>query len=97
MGKIPLDIVYTLVYTSIVRWINMQTTKVFKSGNSQAVRIPQEYQVTEEELMINKIGNTIVLFPKNDPWELFKKSLTEFGDDYFKDGRNQPKIQKRRS
>jgi antitoxin VapB len=75
----------------------MQTAKVFKSGNSQAVRIPQEYQVDEEELMINKIGNTIVLFPKNDPWELFKKSLTEFSDDYFKDGRNQPKIQKRRS
>jgi antitoxin VapB len=75
----------------------MQSTKVFKSGNSQAIRIPQEYQVDEEELMINKIGNTIVLFPKNDPWELFKKSLTEFSDDYFKDGRNQPKIQKRRS
>jgi hypothetical protein len=41
----------------------MQTTKVFKSGNS--------------------------------PWQLFKKSLTEFTDDYFNDGRNQPKIQKR--
>jgi antitoxin VapB len=75
----------------------MQTTKVFKSGNSQAIRIPKEYQVDEEELIINKIGNTIVLFSKNDPWEFFKKSLTEFSDDYFIDGRNQPKIQKRGS
>jgi antitoxin VapB len=75
----------------------MQTTKVFKSGNSQAIRIPKEYQVDEEELIINKVGNTIILFPKNDPWQLFKKSLTEFTNDYFTGGRNQPKIQKRGS
>ncbi|MDR1505970.1 MAG: type II toxin-antitoxin system VapB family antitoxin [Treponema sp.] len=74
----------------------MQTTKVFKSGNSQAIRIPKEYQVDVEELIINKIGNTIVLFSQNDPWELFKKSLTEFTEDYFIEGRNQPEIQKRR-
>jgi antitoxin VapB len=73
----------------------MQTTKVFKSGNSQAIRIPKEYQVDGDELFINKIGNTIILFPKDDPWELFKKSLTEFSDDFLSDGRNQPKMQKR--
>jgi antitoxin VapB len=73
----------------------MQTTKVFKSGNSQAIRIPKEYQVDVDELIINKVGNTIILFPENDPWELFKKSLTEFTDDYFSEGRNQPKLQDR--
>ena len=75
----------------------MKTVKVFKSGNSQAVRIPREFQITEEELVINKIGNTIVLFPRNDPWELFKRSLEEFSDDFFADGRKQPEMQKRRS
>jgi antitoxin VapB len=74
----------------------MHTTKVFKSGNSQAIRIPKEYQVEDEELIINKVGNTIILFPKNDPWGLFKKSLGEFTGDYFVEGRNQPKAQKRR-
>jgi antitoxin VapB len=74
----------------------MFTTKVFKSGNSQAIRIPKEYQMDGEELYINKIGNTIILFPKNDPWDLFKKSLTDFSDDYFISGRNQPKMQKRK-
>ncbi|GHV26041.1 antitoxin [Spirochaetia bacterium] len=73
----------------------MQTTKVFKSGNSQAIRIPKEYQVEGDELVINKIGNTLILFPKDDPWELFKKSLTEFSDDFFADGREQPEMQKR--
>jgi antitoxin VapB len=75
----------------------MQTTKVFKSGNSQAIRIPKEYQVDDDELFINKIGNTIILFSKKDPLELFKKSLTEFSDDFMEDGRNQPEMQKRRS
>ena len=73
----------------------MKTVKVFKSGNSQAVRIPKEYQVNEEELIINKIGNTIILFPGDDPWKLFRKSLQEFSDDFFVDGRKQPVIQKR--
>ena len=74
----------------------MLTTKVFKSGNSQAIRIPKEYQIDTDELFINKIGNTIIIFPKNDPWEIFKESLIGFSDDFFADGRNQPKMQKRR-
>jgi antitoxin VapB len=75
----------------------MKTVKVFKSGNSQAIRIPKEYQVNEEELIINKIGNSIILFPRNDPWDLFKKSLSEFSDDFFAEGRKQPAMQKRDS
>ena len=74
----------------------MKTVKVFKSGNSKAVRIPKEYLINEEELFINKVGNTIVLFPHDDPWELFKKSLEDFSDDFFSEGRRQPAMQKRR-
>ena len=74
----------------------MKTVKVFKSGNSQALRIPKEFQIDESELIINKIGNTIILFPQNDPWKLFKNSLNEFSDDFFIDGRKQPEIQKRK-
>jgi antitoxin VapB len=73
----------------------MKTVKVFKSGNSQAVRIPKEYLIKEEELIINKVGNTIILFPRDDPWDLFKKSLQDFSDDFFSDGRRQPAMQKR--
>ena len=74
----------------------MKTVKVFKSGNSQAVRIPVEYQIDGKELVINKIGNTIILFPVEDPWNVFKQSLDEFSDDFFSDGRKQPAMQKRR-
>jgi antitoxin VapB len=73
----------------------MKTVKVFKSGNSQAVRIPKEYLIKEDELIINKVGNTIILFPRDDPWELFKRSLQDFSDDFFSEGRKQPAMQKR--
>jgi antitoxin VapB len=69
--------------------------KVFKNGNSQAIRIPKEFYVTERELLIQKIGNTLVLSPVHDPWQLFRKSLAEFSDDYFEEGRFQPDMQER--
>ena len=73
----------------------MLTSKVFISGNSQAIRLPKEYQVDEKELYIQKVGNTIILFPKSDPWDAFERSLTQFSDDFLSDGRKQPKMQKR--
>jgi antitoxin VapB len=73
----------------------MLSSKVFISGNSQAIRLPKEYQVEEKELYIQKIGRTIILFPKKNPWETFENSLTEFSDDFMKDGRNQPNVQER--
>ena len=48
-----------------------------------------------KELYIKKIGKTIILFPKNDPWEAFERSLSEFSEDFMVDGRNQPKMQER--
>ena len=73
----------------------MYTTKIFKSGNSQAVRIPKEYKIEGNELFINKIGNSIIICPKNDPWKTLMESLSDFSNDYFRGGRNQPKTQKR--
>jgi antitoxin VapB len=73
----------------------MLSTKVFISGNSQAIRLPREYQVDDKELYIQKIGNTILLIPKTNPWETFEKSLSEFSDDFMVDGRNQPGMQER--
>ncbi len=73
----------------------MLSSKVFISGNSQAIRLPKEYQVKDKELFIQKIGNTIILFPKKNPWEAFEKSLDEFSDDFMARGRNQPEMQKR--
>lgn len=73
----------------------MLYTRVFTSGNSQAVRIPKEYHIDSSEILIKKIGSTIILYPKNRPWENLERSLTEFTDDFMSDGRNQPKLENR--
>ena len=43
----------------------MPRTRVFKSGNSQAVRIPAElaYADTEIDLEITRLGEVITIFP----------------------------------
>lgn len=51
-------------------------TRVFKSGNSLAVRIPKEFAIVEaaQEVEIERIGNTLVLRP------LGQKTLAGIGD-----------------
>ncbi len=58
----------------------MQTVKVFKSGNSQAVRIPKNFNISEDELCIQKIGNTIILTPIKDIWKDFEHSIESLSD-----------------
>ena len=42
----------------------MATTRVFRSGNSQAVRLPKEYRLKGTEVEIFRHGNEIVLREK---------------------------------
>lgn len=73
----------------------MICTKVFTSGNSQAVRIPKEFHIEYSDLYIKKIGSTIILFPKENRWKNLEESLSEFSDDFMSEGRNQPVLQER--
>ena len=69
----------------------MHTAKVFKSGNSQAVRIPREFSIDESELYIQRVGRTLILTSKEEIWKAFEESLDAFSDDLFQNGREQPK------
>ena len=51
--------------------------KVFKSGNSQAIRLPKEYRLDVDSVQINKIGNLLILIPKDDPWLNFIEGINE--------------------
>lgn len=73
----------------------MHKAKVFMSGNSQAVRLPKEFQMDGEEVYIQKIGKSIILNPVSNPWASMRNSLSQFSDDLFADGREQPDMQER--
>ncbi len=66
----------------------MQIAKVFQNGDSQVVIIPKEYEISDTELIIQKIDNTIVLTPKKDIWKNFENSIDNFSDDLFEEGRS---------
>jgi antitoxin VapB len=72
----------------------MDKARVFKSGNSQAVRLPKEYQLNTNEVYIRKVGNMIILLPKADIWSNFEKSLDMFDDSFMTD-RVQPEQDER--
>ena len=74
----------------------MTMTKTFISGNSQAVRIPKEYRIEQEDVIINKIGNTIFIYPVEDRYEMLMDCLNGFSDDFFPNGRlEQPEYDER--
>jgi antitoxin VapB len=40
------------------------TAKIFKSGRSQALRLPKAFKFDTKEVYIEKEGDKVVLFPK---------------------------------
>ena len=75
----------------------MLTAKVFENGRSQAVRLPKECRFTDDEVSVNKIGDIVILMPKNNKWAGFLNSLNMFSNDFMCDGRKQPTTQERES
>jgi len=73
----------------------MAVTKVFRSGNSQAVRIPREFLIDATEVDILRRGGEIILRPRRKNLAEAFHLLAELSDDFMKGGRNQPKPQKR--
>ena len=41
----------------------MDTAKIFKTGRSQAVRLPKRYRFSSSEVAIRKEGNSVILSP----------------------------------
>ena len=73
----------------------MMTAKLFENGRSQAVRLPKECRFSGDEVAINKVGDIVILMPKENPWAGFLNSLELFSDDFIGDGREQPATQER--
>lgn len=72
----------------------MKTAKLFKNGQSQAVRLPKEFRFEGDEVFIKKSGGTVVLFPTDRSWDSLFGSLDKFTKDYMTE-RAQPRPQKR--
>lgn len=70
------------------------TTKLFQTGRSQAVRLPLAYRFEGLEVIIKRVGDGVLLLPKNNRWSNLLGSLEEFTPD-FELEREQPAEQER--
>ena len=61
----------------------METAKVFNNGGSQAIRLPKDCRFSESEVLVNRIGNVVILFPREDRWQNLLTSLDLFTDDFL--------------
>ena len=62
----------------------MDTAKLFKSGQSQAVRLPKAYAMPGDEVYVKRVNGVIMLIPKDeDPWGPFVDSLDKFSEDFL--------------
>ena len=67
----------------------MDTAKIFENGGSQAVRLPQKFRFDVNEVVIQKLGNAVLLVPKESLWQTFQEGLDSFTSDIFEKGRDQ--------
>lgn len=72
----------------------MDRAKLFKNGQSQAVRLPKRLRFKGTEVYARKLGNGVLLLPVNDPWGPLREALGAFSED-FMDERDQPEAQER--
>jgi len=67
----------------------MKAARLFKNGQSQAVRLPKEYRFKGDRVLVKRVGNALVLIPLKEPWTPLIESLSQFSKD-FMESRGQP-------
>lgn len=77
----------------------MATTRLFRNGNSQAVRIPAElaYERSDLELEIERCGDELRIRPAGRPISGALEALAAFSPSFLAEGRDQDDPQDRES
>ena len=68
----------------------MQITRIFRNGNSQAVRIPADlaYDRTDIELEIERVGSELRIRPARRPLTGVMAKFARFSPDFMAEGRD---------
>jgi antitoxin VapB len=71
----------------------MKTAKVFRHGNSQAVRLPKEFRFDGDEVQVKRSSGGVLLLPMKITFEQIMAVVGQFKGKLV---RRQPRTQKRR-
>ena len=67
----------------------METAKIFENGRSQAVRLPKKFRFNADEVIVQQLGDAVLLVPKESLWQTFMDGVNSFTSDIVEDGRDQ--------
>jgi len=82
------------MYNIYLERIMVKTAKLFRNGQSQAVRLPKEFRFEGDFVYVKKSGKAVVLLPALGSWDSLLESLDKFSDDFMSE-RSQPVSQER--
>ena len=74
----------------------MATARVFRSGNSQAVRLPKQFRLNSREVEIFRRGNELVLREKARGLARAFELIASLPDDFMAEGLRDPPPQTRK-
>ena len=72
----------------------MHTARLFLNGRSQAVRLPKEFRFSDDEVLIKRVGDAVVLLPRSRAWSTLREALSGF-EPGIRLVRKQPRQQRR--
>jgi antitoxin VapB len=73
----------------------MKVAKLFKNGDSQAVRLPKEFRFAGNEVFIKRVGSAVVLLPIAKSWDTLLESLEKFPSDFMNQREQPQEVDKR--
>src|SRR5262245_23853708 len=85
------------IRASDYRFTRRRVSKLFKNGDSQAVRLPKEFRFAGDEVLIKRVGSAVVLLPKAKSWDTLVESLDKFPADFMSDRQQPGKAERRDS
>ena len=72
----------------------MDTAKVFENGRSQAVRLPKKYRFLADEVVVQRLGASLVLTTKDKLWDSFLSGINGFTEDFMDEGRSETSVKR---
>ena len=72
----------------------MAVAKVFRTGRSQAIRLPKEFRVEAKEVRLKRTAEGFLVITK-DPWDVFFEGVEQLSDQFMRGGRVQPRLESR--
>ena len=61
------------------------------------MRLPKKFRFNVDEVVVQQLGDAVLLVPKESLWQTFLDGLNGFTDDIFENGREQGAQEERES